>query len=97
MRKILLLCFLCKTIVAGAQKNIPVGISQKACILMRFMDKNHYQPLLWNDSASTMLYNKWLGKLDEEKLFLTQKDIDVLESLKQNWITNCWKKKLIFL
>ncbi len=57
---------------------------QKAMLLKRFMDKNHYQPLQWNDSSSVMLFDKWIKILDGEKLFFTQKDITTLSSFKNN-------------
>ena len=55
---------------------------QKTIILRRFLEMNHYKPVVWNDSSSAMLYNKWLKKLDDEKLFFTQADITALEPFK---------------
>ncbi|MFN8250126.1 MAG: carboxy terminal-processing peptidase [Ferruginibacter sp.] len=55
------------------------AMQQKAIVLNRFLEKNHYQPLEWNDSASAMLYNKWLEMLDEEKVFFTTPGIQALE------------------
>jgi carboxyl-terminal processing protease len=60
------------------------AFQQKAMLLKRFMDKNHYQPLQWNDSSSVMLFDKWIKDLDREKLFFTQKDIATLSSYKNN-------------
>jgi len=54
-------------------------LKQKALILKRFLEKNHYQPLSWNDTVSIRLYNKWMELLDNEKLFFTKADIAVLE------------------
>jgi hypothetical protein len=34
------------------------AFQQKAMLLKRFMDKNHYQPLQWNDTSSVMLFDK---------------------------------------
>ncbi len=77
MYKFLLLCFCCAAQPALAQQ--PDQLKQKALTLKRFMEKNHYQPLQWNDSASLRLYNKWIDFLDEEKLFFVKADIAVLE------------------
>ncbi|RYD77689.1 MAG: hypothetical protein EOP53_12565, partial [Sphingobacteriales bacterium] len=55
-------------------------LKQKALTLKRFMEKNHYQPLVWNDSASVRLHNKWVDYLDDEKLIFTKTDIDFLEA-----------------
>jgi carboxyl-terminal processing protease len=60
------------------------AFQQKAMLLKRFMDKNHYQPLQWNDSSSIMLFDKWIKELDREKLFFTQKDITTLSTYKNN-------------
>lgn len=57
-------------------------LKQKAMLLKRFMDKNHYQPLVWNDSSSERLYNKWISLLDREKLFFTKADMVTLEPFK---------------
>jgi len=57
-------------------------LQQKAVVLKRFMDKHHYQPLVWNDSSSERLYNKWMSYLDREKLFFTRADMAVLEPFK---------------
>ena len=65
-----------------AQKNTAPAFQQKALLLKRFLDKNHFQPVKWNDSTSVMLYNKWLDELDGEKLLFTQKDITVFEAYK---------------
>ena len=54
----------------------------KALMVKRFMELNHYRPLQWNDSASILLYNKWILQIDKEKLFFTQKDIISLADFK---------------
>lgn len=70
--------------LASAQV-IPINpFQQKAMLLKRFMDKNHFLPLQWNDSASAMLFDKWITDLDKEKLFFTQKDITTLATYKNN-------------
>jgi carboxyl-terminal processing protease len=67
-----------------AQQSKQEPFQQKAMLLKRFMEKNHYQPLRWNDTSSTMLYNKWIDDLDDEKLFFTQKDIATLSFYKNS-------------
>jgi carboxyl-terminal processing protease len=84
MKKIIVFLFVAFPIFGFAQQASNNPFQQKAMLLKRFMDKNHYQPLQWNDSASTMLFNKWVDNLDEEKLFFTQKDITTLASFKNN-------------
>jgi carboxyl-terminal processing protease len=59
-------------------------LKQKALILKRFLEKNHYQPLTWNDTLSIRLYNRWMELLDDEKLFFTKADIAVLEPFKMS-------------
>ncbi|MFT3911552.1 MAG: carboxy terminal-processing peptidase [Ferruginibacter sp.] len=77
--KFLILLLLCLHNNVQAQ---PPTFKQKAFVLIRFLQKNHYQPLQWNDTSSAMLYDKWLERLDEEKLFFTQTDIASLEPYK---------------
>jgi carboxyl-terminal processing protease len=67
-----------------AQQGKQEPFQQKAMLVKRFMEKNHYQPLQWNDSASSMLFDKWIKELDGEKLFFTQKDIATLAIYKNN-------------
>ena len=77
MRKILTILLCCFVSMAYAQQTDI--LKQKALILKRFLEKNHYQPLSWNDTVSIRLYNKWMELLDNEKLFFTKADIAVLE------------------
>ena len=65
-----------------AQPKNTDSLRTKALLVKRFMEKNHYKPLVWNDTTSAMLYKKWMEDLDEEKLFFTQKDIIFLEVFK---------------
>ena len=58
------------------------SLRNKVISLQRFLNQNHYQPVKWNDTSSAMLYNRWIGKLDDEKLFFTQNEIAVLETYK---------------
>jgi carboxyl-terminal processing protease len=84
MKKNLLLLFCFLPFCINAQQKVTDAFQQKAMLVKRFMDKNHYQPLQWNDSTSTILYNKWINDLDREKLFFTQKDISTLAIYKNN-------------
>lgn len=81
MRKILLPCLVCLSLSIQAQQT-SVPINQKAFTLVRFLQKTHYQPLVWNDSASALLYDKWLQHLDDDKLFFTGEDIASLDVYK---------------
>jgi carboxyl-terminal processing protease len=84
MKKYILSLFIVFPILGIAQQAKQDAFQQKAMLLKRFMDKNHYKPLQWNDSSSTMLYNKWINDLDDEKLFFIQKDITLLDAYKTN-------------
>jgi carboxyl-terminal processing protease len=81
MKKLLMLYFCCGCYSAQAQAPNP-ALKQKAFTLIRFLEKNHYKPLLWNDTASSMLYDRWMDHLDDEKLFFTQNDIAALQPYK---------------
>ena len=82
MKKIYLLLILFSSQHITAQQNSSEHLRQKAITLRRFLELNHYKPLQWNDSSSARLYNKWLGRLDDEKLFFTREDIAALEPFK---------------
>ncbi|HQR01208.1 MAG TPA: S41 family peptidase, partial [Ferruginibacter sp.] len=82
MKKCCLLISLAISFCADAQQQHAATLQQKALTLRRFLEKNHYQPLSWNDSASARLYDKWIGELDEEKLFFTQAEINQLAVFK---------------
>ncbi len=82
MKQIVVFFFLLPVFTCAGQVVKPDAFRQKAYVLKRFMEKNHYQPLDWNDSSSAMLYDKWLAQLDEEKLFFTSQDISLLQSFK---------------
>lgn len=57
-------------------------LAKKEFILKRFFEKNHYQPRLWNDSSSSMLFTHIIEELDEEKHYFQQQDIDALSKYK---------------
>ena len=48
------------------------------------MDKNHYKPLIWNDSSSLLLYDHWLQELDDDKIYFTKKDISLFQQYRNN-------------
>ena len=47
-------------------------LRQKSITLRRFLEQNHFQPLQWNDSASIMLYDRWMKLLDDDKLIFSK-------------------------
>ncbi len=59
------------------------AFKDKVFLLKRFMAKNHYSPLAWNDSNSVKLFDKWIAELDEDKVVFTAKDIFDLEKYKK--------------
>ncbi len=78
MKKILITFIVLLPLLVTAQATIQT----KAIILQRLLAKKHYKPVVWNDTTAAMLYKKWLNNLDDEKLFFTQREIDVLSKLK---------------
>jgi carboxyl-terminal processing protease len=81
MRKLLWIIICSAGFVANAQQTTAT-LNHKALTLKRFMEKNHYEPLVWNDTSSARLYDKWMNYLDGEKLFFTQADMVKLEPFK---------------
>lgn len=82
MRKFYLACCLLLCITCTAQTYNSSAFNQKTKLLRVFLDKNHYAPLTWNDSASVLLYNRWMRILDDDKMYFTRADMAVLESFK---------------
>jgi carboxyl-terminal processing protease len=78
MKYILLLTCLISCSSAKAQQINSEALHQKVITVRRFLEQNHYQPLVWNDTNSTRLYNKWLDLLDDDNLLFRQSDIDQL-------------------
>ncbi len=65
-----------------AQQPAATSLRSKVITLQRFLQQNHYLPVKWNDTSSAMLYNKWMEKLDDDKLFFTQNEITILDAYK---------------
>ncbi len=82
MKKICLTLLLFSSLHVYAQAPAAESLRNKVITLQRFLQQNHYLPVKWNDTSSAMLYNKWMEKLDEEKLFFTQNEMAVLETYK---------------
>lgn len=82
MKKFYVAFFLVLSFASTAQTYQSAAFNQKVKLLRIFLDKNHYAPLTWNDSASVLLYNRWMDLLDDDKMFFTKADIDVLEFYK---------------
>ncbi|MBL0144442.1 MAG: hypothetical protein IPP48_00375 [Chitinophagaceae bacterium] len=78
MKIIFATLLLVNSVYSYAQSNL----RSKTIVLRRLLEQKHYQPVNWNDTASQLLYTKWLEKLDDEKLFFTQKEIAVLDGFK---------------
>ena len=55
------------------------ALKTKCFTLYRFLEKNHYQPVEWNDSASAKLFTKFIDELDDDKLLFTAADLKMLE------------------
>ena len=78
MKIILYLFFFAIPLCAYPQKTL----KEKSCILKRFLEQQHYQPIKWDDSTAVLLYNKWINSLDDEKLFFIKEDIGILETFR---------------
>ncbi|UAY53417.1 carboxy terminal-processing peptidase [Ferruginibacter albus] len=68
------------TINLTAQTFHSNDLRQKCFVLRRFLEMNHYQPVQWNDSTSSRLFDHWLQTLDEAKLYFLQSDIKELSA-----------------
>lgn len=61
---------------SGAQTYSKNDLAPKAKILVRFMEKNHYQPHSWDDSMSARLYDRWIEILDDDHLIFFKSDME---------------------
>ena len=82
MRKFYFAPCLLFSLACHAQQYNATAFNHKIKTLRIFLDKNHYSPLRWNDSASLLLYNRWMNILDDDKMYFTKTDIDVLGAYK---------------
>jgi carboxyl-terminal processing protease len=52
---------------------------RKKCItLTRFLTQQHYQPIVWNDTAASFFFDSWMNQLDENHVYFTRQDINHL-------------------
>ncbi len=82
MKKILypFFVFACSSLFAQPGSTEP--LRKKCFVLNRFLLQQHYQPLNWTDSTATIFFNRWLNRLDEDKLYFTKEDINQLTALR---------------
>ncbi|MGB4842898.1 MAG: carboxy terminal-processing peptidase [Ferruginibacter sp.] len=80
MKRIIQLLILFTSLQGYAQQ--PGVYQQKLVTLQRFLQQNHYLPVQWNDTTSVVLFNKWIEKLDDEKLVFTAVEMAALEPFK---------------
>ncbi|MBK7559686.1 MAG: hypothetical protein IPI54_16240 [Chitinophagaceae bacterium] len=95
MKKICLLLLLFSPCHIYAQP-APGSLHNKTMILKRFLDQNHYLPVQWNDKTSAILFDKWIEKLDDEKIFLHGQKWLYWRPIKPNWMMNSWAMAGIF-
>jgi len=83
MKKILLFIVLFSaSFTASAQRAVVTPLAAKARTLKVFLDKNHYAPLRWNDTASQRLWHRWMEMLDDDKMYFLQAEVNELETCK---------------
>jgi carboxyl-terminal processing protease len=73
-----LLLSVCVCVSLQAQPVNSDKLRQKCMVLRRFLEQKHYQPLQWNDSSASLLFDKWISELDGDKRYFTQADIKEL-------------------
>jgi len=75
-----LIFFTLITFSVSAQKYDSGKLRQKCLLMRRFLELNHYRPIVWDDSASSLLFDKWIEVLDEDKKYFIKADIDELNT-----------------
>lgn len=82
MKTIFTLFIACCFFTVSAQPVSQEQLKNKCFTLYRFMEKYHYKPVVWDDSSSALLFNKFISVLDENKLFFTSADMKLLEGFR---------------
>jgi len=82
MKRICQLLLIFSTLHVHAQQPAEQSLRNKVITLQQFLEQNHYLPVKWNDTSSAMLFNKWMEKLDDEKMIFTQNEIATLDVYK---------------
>jgi carboxyl-terminal processing protease len=82
MKKLFFLFLLFSFSVVHAQQYSADTLRPKCITLRRFLEQQHYKPLQWNDTASALLYDRWLELLDRKKELFTKEDIAQLAPYK---------------
>jgi len=81
MKKLpLFIVFFTISCTASAQTATATPFAVKARTLKIFLDKNHYEPLRWNDTASLRLWHRWMDMLDDDKMYFLQAEVKELET-----------------
>jgi len=72
-------------------------IAGKAYNLYRFFEKQHYKPVVWNDSSSSRFFSAIMEDADEWKLVFTKEDVKKLEVFRYNIDDEITKKGHVFI
>ena len=56
----------------------PVNFQKQAIMLKRVIEKNHYSPRPVDDSFSLQVFNRFIERLDDDKLIFLKEDLDSL-------------------
>jgi carboxyl-terminal processing protease len=83
MKKLLLFIVLfTASFIVSAQQPAASSLATRARTLKIFLDKNHYAPLRWTDTASLRLWHRWMETLDDDKMYFLQAEVSELEKYK---------------
>jgi carboxyl-terminal processing protease len=85
MKKWLYLLFLILASPVAAQPCAD-PLCKKTFLLNRFLWQQHYEPIRWNDSMAAFFFNRWIERLDENKMLFTREDLTRLSR---------WKNRLV--
>jgi carboxyl-terminal processing protease len=78
MKKLFCPAFMFLSAALCAQPYSAEPLRKKCITLTRFLTQQHYQPLVWSDTAAAMLFDNWINQLDENHVYFTRQDINQL-------------------
>jgi carboxyl-terminal processing protease len=78
MKKLLCPAFILLSAALYAQPYSAEPLRKKCITLTRFLTQQHYQPLVWSDTAASLFFDNWMNELDEAHVYFTRQDVNQL-------------------
>ena len=68
---------------------VPKGVyGREARVISSILDNNHYRKIALNDSLSSVILNRYLSELDNNKTYFLQSDVKTFEKYRFALVTH---------